>query len=481
MKPENYKAKIELYYEANPRLSHENLAVLLTAELLYQDQPEDLTEFRRKYTHLDPDVLQKPFDGITFLKMAHSDENEVRIRDHLNAYMNIKFHVIVHSKKYEENATIFQKHSMTASRIIDEILEKSALPPQLIEVLRERSEVKSCYDFFEMLMLYRKSKSRRVKYEVMRRLGLIVLIARINRSVEIQELGNKMKQIWEALNRGLGATREAKREYNLWLNVEQRIEYETHRKKAEIAYQKEMENRRMHACGIYPLQKIVCRLFRTSSGNEIVHMEIRNKFESTEKPSYTSYVEKMLRKNLEFPNQIHDTIGVKIVVNTEEEIPSIISDLESFLGGNSTRKMEKNSYHLFGRQDLSEYSSKEYFVWKAIYDITLPHPSIMQIERMMEITRNNKRAQEELTKQLHHFVNNPRDFVIEVQLQDIKSYLLSMAKGSPTEHARLKMNQIRTNSFYKFFPKEIFQEEISRLKEKLLSREGTDRGNCEES
>ena len=472
MKTENYKAKPELYYETNPRLSHPDPGVLLSAQLIYQNVPEDLPEFRKKYTYLDPDILQKPFNGITFIKIASSDEDEARIRDRLNAYMNIKFHDIVHSKNYEENAAIFMKYSMTASRIIDEILEKSAFPSQLIEALRERNEVKSCYDFFEMLILYRDSKNRRVKYEVMRKLGLIVLIARINRSVEVEELGKRMNQISEALNRGLGSSRDARRKYYFWLNVEQRIEYERDKKKAEMGYEKEMQKRKRRASGINPLQKIVCHPFRTFSGNEIVHMEIRNKFGSTENPSYSSYVEKMLRKNLEFPNQIHDTIGVRIVVNTEDEIQLIICELESFLGGSSTRKMEKNSYHRFGRRGLSEYSSKEYFVWKAIYDITLPHPWITQVEKMLEITRNNKRAQEELKKQLHYFVNNPRDFVIEVQLQDIKSYLLSIAKGSPTEHAWLKMNQIRSNSYYKFFPKEIFQKELNNVKMNLLNQKG---------
>jgi hypothetical protein len=51
-----------------------------------------------------------------------------------------------------------------------------------------------------------------------------------------------------------------------------------------------------------------------------------------------------------------------------------------------------------------------------------------------------------------------------VQLQDIRSFLLSITRGSPTEHAWLKMNQIRSNSFYKLFPKEIFAEEIAKLK-----------------
>jgi hypothetical protein len=60
--------------------------------------------------------------------------------------------------------------------------------------------------------------------------------------------------------------------------------------------------------------------------------------------------------------------------------------------------------------------------------------------------------------------------VIEVQLQDIKSYLLSIAKGSSTAHACLKMNQIRSNSFYKFFPKEIYERDVTQLKLGLLGQ-----------
>ncbi len=53
-------------------------------------------------------------------------------------------------------------------------------------------------------------------------------------------------------------------------------------------------------------------------------------------------------------------------------------------------------------------------------------------------------------------------------MQDIKSYLLSIASGSYTAHTWLKMNQIRSNSFYKFFPKEIYEGDIERLKLTLL-------------
>ena len=193
------------------------------------------------------------------------------------------------------------------------------------------------------------------------------------------------------------------------------------------------------------------------------------KFKVKDLRSYTSFIEKMLRKNLEFPNQVHDVIALKIVVGSEDEIAEIIYELESFLGGTSTRKQEKNTYHKFGRKLLTKYSAKDYFVWKAIYDITLPHPRLEAVERLLDITKGNEDAQKELRLRLQYLINNPRDFVIEVQLQDIESHLQSIARDSPTEHALLKKNQIRSNSFYKFFPEEIYKDELLKLRERMLN------------
>jgi hypothetical protein len=229
-----------------------------------------------------------------------------------------------------------------------------------------------------------------------------------------------------------------------------------------------MEERSRIALDTYGMQTFKCCPFFTLNGNRVLHMEIRNKFKVNDQRSYTSFVEKMLRKNLEFPSQVHDVIAVKIVVESEREIANIIHELESFLGGTSTRKQEKNTYHRFGKKILTKYSSKDYFVWKAIYDITLPHPNLEAMEKLLDMTKENEAAQKELKLRLQYLINNPRDFVIEVQLQDIESHLQSIAKGSPTEHALLKKNQIRSNSFYKFFPEEIYKDELIRLKERML-------------
>ena len=46
----------------------------------------------------------------------------------------------------------------------------------------EREEVRKCYDVYEMLRIYRKTPDKRVRFELLRKLGLIVLIARIKAS-----------------------------------------------------------------------------------------------------------------------------------------------------------------------------------------------------------------------------------------------------------------------------------------------------------
>jgi hypothetical protein len=470
MKIEDYHSKISLFYETNPHLTHDELAVVLTADLMYKDLPNDLPEFRKRYAHLDPSVLEGAHEGITFLRIAEEKKPARVLKDRLNAYLNVKFHDITNIKNYEDNAVLFQERSAIASEVIEEILARADFPKEIAAVLREKEEVRSCYDFYQMLQLFKSARGDRLRYEILRKIGLIVLSARIDRTVEMEDLEERKKEVWKAFDRGLRRTKKGKMEYYLWLNAKHKVEFSADEKRARSTYDKELVIRRRQARKIYPLQRFVCHPFTTFSGNQILHMEIRNKFGSQGRLSYTSYVEKMARKNLGFPNQVHDTIGVKIVVEKEDQIPNIIRDLESFLGGSSTRKMEKNSYHRFGRRRLSDYSSPEYFVWKAIYDITLPHPSISQITKMLKLTRGNRVAQKELKNRLEYFVNHPSDFVIEVQLQDIKSYFLSIAKGSSTAHASLKMNQIRSNSFYKFFPSEIYEQDVNQLKLRVLGQ-----------
>jgi len=471
MKIHNFKEKIELYLKANPDLPHAKLGVLLLIENLYKDLPnEDIHKFRNLYGHLDPKIIDEGAEGITFLKLVESKESPSVIKKKLNQYINIKYNYIGHFKSYEENMKRFKAHSVIVSKLIYEILQTAKFPEELVNILSESEEIRNCHDFYELLKIYRKTKSDRIKFEILRRIGLIVLLARINRTVLISDVDLAIKEVEEVFKQGMGLRKEAKKIFYLWVDDHDKVNFCDcgDKLKAVEMYNEAMNKRNDRALQIYPMQEFECTTYRSRFGCEILYFEIRNKLRKYGELSYTSFVEKVVRKNLEFPNQVHDVIGVKIVVSKEDDISEHIPHLESFLGGSSTRKQEKNTLNRFGKKKLGMWSSKDYFVWKAIYDIALPHTSMYKVKELMEISKNNKAAMKYLKKRMEYFEDRPKDFVVEVQLQDINSYLLSIAKGSITDHDILKMNQIRSNSFYKFFPKEIYQKELSALRNSIL-------------
>jgi hypothetical protein len=468
MNDQDYHHHIKLLLKKNPLLRPEDIGVILTLESLYRSAPEDLSKFRELYAHLDPKVIDNPDHGTTFLKIARNRKPPGVLRQLLNSYINIKFNDISHPKTYAENMILFKEYSNQASAIISDILNIAGFAQPILAVLSELKVARDCHDFYDMLALYKQRNDKRVRFELLRKIGLIVLMARIRRSMLVDESDERMAQVWKALRKRLVHAEDNKLMYYYWLNNQKKVRFYKDAKSAQKCCYADMEERSCLALDTYGMQTFECCPFLTFNGNRVLHMEIRNKFKVNDQTSYTSFIEKILRKNLEFPNQVHDVIAVKIIVESEREIAHIIHDLESFLGGTSTRKQEKDTYHKFGRRILTKYSSKDYFVWKALYDITLPHPSLEAVESLLDITKGNEAAQEELRLRLQHLINNPRDFVIEVQLQDIESHLQSIARGSPTEHALLKKNQIRSNSFHKLFPHEIYEDELIKLKQSML-------------
>jgi len=471
MKVPNFKEKIKLYLDANPRITHDQVGVLLLIENLYNEIPKDVSKFRELYTHLDPYIIENSAKGINFLKLVKSKKSESEIKKELNHYINVKYNYLGNYLSYAENMKRFKRQSKIISILIDEILNKAKFPREVQKKLGESPEIRKCHDFYELLTLYKKTKSKRIKFEILRKIGLIVLLARINRKYLINDIEFFIKEVNDVFEKGLGLKRKSKQSYYLWIDENSNVNYCSSKERSKKLYDDAVKKRNKNALKIYPIQKFEYMPFQTRFGDNILYMEVRNKLQKDNKINYTSFVEKIVRKNLEFPNQVHDLIGVKLIVKSEDDIPKCIRNLEIFLGGSSTRKQEKNTLHKFGKRKLSVYSSKDYYVWKAIYDIALPHPSILKVNKMLKLTKGNPEAQRELNKRLNYFKHRPQDFVVEVQIQDINSYLLSIAEGSSTDHDLLKMNQIRTNSFFKFFPKEIYEKELKSLRNDILKKE----------
>ena len=460
MKATNYNHSLNNYLAANPKLTSNELGQLLMIDSMYEEIPEDMDDFRVLYSHFDPNAIDNNERGIIFLDIANSNEPASIIKHRLNAYFNVKSHYIDNYKSYEENMQRLKKACYYSSLLIDDLLETAGFPPQIIESLRESSMVRDCDDFVDLLKLYRKTNSRRIKFEILRKLGLIVLMKRIRRTYLVDEVDFAVDNVKRLFRKGLGLSERKQKTYYVWLDSNNELRYMQNKKQATKQYENALKERKKLGMPIFPLQHFNCYPGKTSFGSFVVYTETRNKFRNNGELSYTSFVEKMVRKNLAFPNMVRD--------ETEDEIPQLVKDLENFLGGTSTRKREKNGLNRFGKKRLSKYSSENYYVWKAVYDITLPHPSISFLNKLLAQANGNKELMELLKKEKARLEDSPRDFVVEVQIQDLGSYLLSIVHGSPATHEILKTKQIRCNSFFKFFPKEIYKEELSKLKKSML-------------
>jgi len=470
MNTPNYKENINFYREKNPKLNFDEIGVLLTIDNLYKYLPRDseINEFRRVYTHLDPKIIDSEnIHGIKFLDIIKSEKNYNDMKKELNNYINIKFNHVKNFKSYSENMKLFKKKSKMVSSIIENILNRTKYPDEIINFLKESDEVKYCYDFFELIQLYKNTNSIRIKFEILRKVGIIILISRINRIFIHHELNYAFESIRNIIEEGLCLEKFKEDEVYFFLNEDENLIYSFDKEYVLTKYEELYTN----GCSHFFVQNQKITSYLSKNDINILSVDFRNKFyDNKGMVDYTSIVEKMIRKNLEFPTQVHDAIGLRIVVKNSDDIYKIIGELEDFLGGSSTRKKEKDTINKFGKKKIGRYSSKEYYVWKAVYDVTIPHHNLELLDSLKKMFVGNN----DVVKKIDNFYNSmnkvAKDVICEIQIQDFESYLLSKTNKSSTEHSYLKMNQTRKNSFYKIFPKEIYEKDLNNLKKSFLYR-----------
>ncbi|MBN2880788.1 hypothetical protein JXM83_01930 [Candidatus Woesearchaeota archaeon] len=462
----NFKTKIDAYLNANNNLTHTDIGVLLLIDDFYKDIPEDIKAFRKIHSYFDPKILENSKELITFERIARiKKENE--LKDAICSYLSIKFNQITQSCNYHKCLETFSMMSRYSANFIKDMINVSGLPDEMKEVLYENKLIINEHEFIALLNIYKKAKSRRLKFEILRRISVVDVLSRIRKQYLYDDINSAMNSIKNFFISNLGLEEKNEENVFFWVDDKEHTQIQKDKTKAMLGHKESSQVRKSIGLTEYPLQHITLEPFKTKYGNKILKFEIRNKIERDNEPYYSSFLEKMIRKNLEFPNQIHDLIGVRIVTTTQDEVSKIISHLEKFLGGTSSRKKEKNNLHLFGKHVLSEYSSKEYFVWKAIYDISLPSPRIDELNRLLELI-SDESIRREIENRKEFLITQPSVMVVEVQIQDLKSYLAGITRGSPTDHARLKMNQVRANTFFKVFPKEIYRKELMKLKNTIL-------------
>ncbi len=428
---------------------------------LYSYPPEDIEKFRKVNTYLDPNIALRK-DKITFLRIVESNSSSQKIKDKFNKYLNVKYNHISHPLSYKENMNKFVRQSKIVSDFLDDVLKVGKFSKEEVEVLKENQILKENPNIFELLNIYRNAKNRRLKFEILRKIGLVDLVSRIEKNFPFEYTEFVTNEVEKLFSIGLSLKKQDIKSCYIWMDELNKVKYSFKESDACILYQEDNAKRKNLNLGNSPFGKKLYSPFKISNDSHIEVIEIRDKLRRNNKHYYTSFLEKMIRKNIEFPTQIHDTIGVRLVVKNQDEIHNCISNIEKFIGGSSSRKKEKNTMHKFGLQKLSSYSSEDYYVWKAVYDIALPHFTIKYLKEIEKMTKEQN-VKKTILKRIESLIKNPINAVVEVQVQDFESYALSILEGSPTDHSRLKMNQIRRNSFHKLYPKEIYEKELKSL------------------
>ncbi|MFP4117363.1 MAG: hypothetical protein ACLFTR_00410 [Candidatus Woesearchaeota archaeon] len=438
-------------------------------EDIYSWKPEDIETFRKVNTYLDPYIALKK-DKITFLRIVDSKLEPNKIKEKFNQYLNVKYNHITNPATYKQNMDKFIRQSRIVTKFLEDVLEISGLQPDMRKIFEEEDALKKNPNLYELMILYRSSKNRRLKFEILRKVGLVDIVSRIEKTFPMEHTDFVTKEIEKLFSIGLGLKKHESNRAFMWIDENDSMRFSHDEKEAREEYERSSRIRKSRGLYNFPLQSIDYTTHKTHYDKMINILQIRNKLRKNKEPYYTSFMEKMIRKNIEFPNQIHDTIGARVVVKDQAEIPDCIRMLEKFMGGSSSRKKEKDKIHKFGKEKLNPYSSNDYYVWKAIYDIALPNYAV---KHLLDLKRSikDRNIKNMIAKKIEDVRKNPVNSIIEVQIQDLESYLLSITKGSSTEHSKLKMNEIRQNSFYKLFPAEIYKKEI----EKYKGRKGGDR------
>ncbi|MBP7462183.1 MAG: hypothetical protein KBA26_12915 [Candidatus Delongbacteria bacterium] len=500
-----------MFLEKFPLTNHRTLVpvneinIILYSHLLYQNEPDDVAMFWKDYSYFDPTIVENRDRKFHFIELTKLRLDSKHFRKKLNTYLNVKFNPVNFYQPLEMNLIKFSLLAAESSIILQSILQRAALPAFVESVLAESEQVAETNDIIELIQIYKNSTDLRTRYEVLRKTSLGFLLGRVKNCLSFQKAPKYHKYLDRLFKSQLQLdnTRHIQDSFTLyyWLNPDDQIVFYDNETDAQTAYENDKRERDKKGKMIHPIQHETITPVVSLNGNIILRYISRIKNFNGQKDDYTSIIEKIVRKNLLYPNEITDIYGITFVVRGEKEILSLKTELEDSLGGTNTRKDEKK----IQKAPISEYISQnsgEYFkIWKAIYDITLPHERLEiimgqinnikeDIQVLQQVIRNTPpqgETQKSLEfvqtyiqkkeRELDHlkrikmmYDNKSFDLQVEIQIQDLQSYLLSRCFGSSTEHAALKREQVLRSSLYKLYPKQIYEPFLMKLREKFLAK-----------
>jgi len=478
---------------------------ILFSHLLYSYEPEDTHLFWTHYPYFDPDIPNKDPKKYHFLELAHFKIDSPSFRKKLNHYLNIKFNPIEYHMPLDYNITKFKNLAEESSKILQIILERASLPEFVQSVFQENKKIASTNDIIDLIAICQKSESIREKYEITRKVGLTFLLSRVKNCIGFQKTRKYHTSVDTIFKEQLKIKENGSNHYQFeiyyWLDHNEKLAFYADKETAIKLHEEQSKIRESKGKDTHPLQFEFFKPQMSQGKNQILKYISRIKNFNLGREDNASVIEKIIRKNLLYPTEIADLYGITFVVNTEKELLNLRGEIESFLGGTNTRKSEKIIEKSTGSEYYTSTNSDFFKIWKTVYDITLPHERLEIINQVIKDYLEDIRILEEVVDGVDHtfqdskiygsivhhlnrkyskiekiyhikerLIQKPFDLQVEIQIQDLHSYLLSKCFGSSTEHEALKRNQVLSSTLYKVFPKKIYQPELLNLKENFLSK-----------
>lgn len=468
---------------------------------IYNKEPADIEVFWKNYPYFNPEILYKENNNYRyqFISLAEANTDDAALAEMLNQYLNVKFNPVTNYKSLEENLKKFSGLAAESSIIINNILKRADFPEDVERLFGESQIVADTNDIREMIILYNRQNDERTRYEILRKIGLTILLNRVkNTQIFQKSLRDNYfinRLFLEQLN--LKQQRhivESNVAIYFWLDDKDNLVFSYDEKNAVSSHKKDSSERLKNGKTVYDLQKEIIFPQNTKGQNWVLKYISRIKNKHYDKDDYTSIIEKIIRKNILFPVEITDIHGVTFVVDSEQDMYDLISEIEDFLGGTNTRKNDKIIEKAWNQNIV--HNRGEYFkIWKTVYDITLPHEMLdltnYAIEKLkndiavlekIKLSLNNSSDQLDLIPMIEDqlaekqkeskklgrlkkfYEKKPFDIYLEIQIQELKSYLLSRCPGSEIEHKLHKHRQVMSSSFYKLFPRKIYEPVLAKLK-----------------
>jgi len=145
-----------------------------------------------------------------------------------------------------------------------------------------------------------------------------------------------------------------------------------------------------------------------------------------------SVLSKMIRKDLNNPDQIGDIIGAMFIVNDNDALTDLLMLLDSCIGTPfGWRNVTDTLYENPGGSSLNTFSSKAFKVFKGDIDLLV----------------------EEEGRSL------PYRFPVEVQIFTLESYLRTVCGAHEASHLALKLRQFLFGLVPRIFPARIYGQE----------------------